>query len=142
MPLRQQDVARLDVAVDDALSMSVVQRVRHFARDAKGLGSRDRAAPHDAIPERLPFDVRHHVVQEPVGFTRIVERQDVRVLQPGRDLDLSKESLRADRLGELRTQDLDGDGTLVLQVRGQVDRSHAALAELVFRHGTRRRVLP
>ena len=57
------------------------------------------------VPEGLTLDVRHHVVEEPVGFTRIEERQDVRMLQIGGGLDLLDKPLGPERRGEFGLQD-------------------------------------
>ena len=48
----------------------------------------------------------------------------------GRRLDLAQEPLGAQRGGELRAQDLDGDAPVVPEVVGEVHRRHAARAEL------------
>ena len=45
-------------------------------------------------------------------------------------LDLAQEALGADDGGELGAEDLDRDLAVVLQVLGEVDRGHAALADL------------
>ena len=47
-------------------------------------------------------------------------------------LDLAEEALGAERGGELGAEHLDGDLAVVLQVVGEVDRGHAALAELAL----------
>ena len=54
------------------------------------------------------------------------------MLQPGGDLDLAGEALRAQGGGELGAEHLDRDLALVLQVFGQEDGGHAALAELAL----------
>jgi len=56
----------------------------------------------------------------------------VGVLKGGDGPDLAQEALGADDGGELGAEDLDGDLAAVLQVLGQVDRGHAALAELAL----------
>ena len=43
-PPREQDVLRLDVAVDDPVLVGVVQRVGDLAGDAERLGERELAA--------------------------------------------------------------------------------------------------
>ncbi len=43
------------------------------------------------------------------------------MIQARRDLDLVEEAVRPDRLGELGSQDLDRDLTVVLQVAGEID---------------------
>ena len=52
------------------------------------------------------------------------------MLEVGRRLDLGQEALGADDRGQLRLQDFERDLTLVLEVVGEIDRGHAALAEL------------
>ena len=64
------------------------------------------------------------------GDTTVKERQDMRVLQVGRGLDLGEEPLGADHGGEFRPQHLDRYFALVPDVVCEVDGGHAALAEL------------
>jgi hypothetical protein len=59
-----------------------------------------------------------------------VEGEDVRVTQPGHQLDLTQESIGTDAGRELRMQDLDRDLASVLQVLGQQHHGHAAAADL------------
>ena len=54
------------------------------------------------------------------------------MLEPGGDLDLAGEPLGAERGGELGAEDLHRDLAVVLQVLGEVDGGHAALAELAL----------
>jgi hypothetical protein len=54
------------------------------------------------------------------------------MLQAGCDLDLAVEALRAERGSELGEQDLEGDGSLVLQVLGQEYRGHPPASELAL----------
>ena len=54
------------------------------------------------------------------------------VLQAGGRLDLGKEALAADDGAQLGAQDLDRDLAGVLEVLGEVDGGHAALAELTL----------
>ena len=63
-------------------------------------------------------------------FTRVEQRQNVRMLQIRRGLDLGQKPLGADDGGELGAQDLDRDLAVVLQILGEVHRGHAARAEL------------
>ena len=52
------------------------------------------------------------------------------MLQVGGDLDLREEPLGAEHGAELRLEHLDRDLAIVLEVVGEIDRGHAALAEL------------
>ena len=54
------------------------------------------------------------------------------MLEPGGEPDLALEPLRAERRGQLRMQDLEGDGAVVPNVPGEVDRGHAAAPELAL----------
>ena len=46
--------------------------------------------------------------------------------------DLAEEALAGDRLRELRVKDLDRDVAIVLEIAREVDRRHAARAELAL----------
>ena len=52
------------------------------------------------------------------------------MVQPRRDLDLSRETLHAHRLGQFRAQHLDRYLAVVLGIVRQIDRRHAARAQL------------
>ncbi len=91
----QQDVLRLDVAVDDAQPMRVAQRIGHLARDAQGVVDGQLPLALEARAQRLAGHERHHVVQQSVGLTRIEQRQDMRVLQPCCRADLGEKALAA-----------------------------------------------
>ena len=54
------------------------------------------------------------------------------VLQTSGELDLAEKAVGAERLGELRMEHLEGDGTVVAKVVGQVHYGHSASAELAF----------
>jgi hypothetical protein len=132
LALRQQDVGGLDVPVDHAPLVRRLQRARHLLRQRDRLVDRQLMLTVEALPERLPFHVRHHVEEEGVRLSRVEEREDMRVLQVGGRLDLGEESLGPHHGGELGLQDLERDLALVLEVVGEVDGRHAALAELAL----------
>jgi len=58
----------------------------------------------------------------------------VRMLQSRGGLDLPSEPVGAQGSGQLWTEDLQGDGALVLEVLGQVHRRHAPAAKLALEH--------
>ena len=66
--------------------------------------------PVQVVPKRLALDVGHDVVEEAAGFPGVVQRQDVRVVQRGRDLDLAQEPLRAQGGGQPPAQDPEPPG--------------------------------
>src|SRR5687767_142289 len=86
----------------------------------------------DAIPEGLAFHVRHDVEQQPVGFARIENRKDVRMGQPRSHLDLAKETFCSDLGGNVRAQNLYGNGALMPEVASEENNGHAPFAEGAF----------
>jgi hypothetical protein len=128
----QQDVLGLDVPVDHALPMGVIQRVRHVAGDPDGLVDAELRFAIELVTQGLALDVGHDVEEEAVGLPGIEQRQDVRVLERRGGLDLLDEPLGAEDRRELRAQHLDRDPSLVLQVVGEIDRGHPPLAQVAF----------
>ena len=83
----------------------------------------------DAFLQRLPLDERHDIVEDAVDGTGIEDRENVRVRQLGGDLDFAEEAVGAEGGAHLAAHHLDGDLAAVLEILGQVDDRHAALAE-------------
>src|SRR5256714_14643479 len=93
--LSQQDVLWLDVSVDHAASMCVLERARDLGRDPYGVDDWQLPFPREPGAQRLTIDVGHHVKQQPALAAGVEERQDVRVLQVRRELDLLEKALGA-----------------------------------------------
>ena len=125
----EQDVLRLHVPVDDALLVGVLQRPRGLPRDAQRLPAGPSALPLESVPHRLALDVRHGEPETPCRLARVVDRNDVGVLQPGRELDLAKEALGAHPVRRYGIEDLERDLAVVAEIPGEPDRRHAALAQ-------------
>ena len=126
----QQDVLGLDVPVDDAMAVGVVERRRRLGRDPQGVGHRELLLATDPVADRLPLYERHDIVEETVGVPRVDQAEDVGVLQVGRRLDLGQEPLRADDGAKFRAQHLHRYSAVMLEVLGEIDRGHAPLAQL------------
>ncbi len=138
----QQDVLGLDVAVDHAVAVGVVERARHLARDPDRVRHRELLLPREPVAERLPFHEGHDVEEKlgdwaigrfgdwTAGDPRIEQGQDVRVLQRGGGADLGEEPLGADHRGQLGAEHLDRHLAVVPQVLGQVHRGHPAMPQL------------
>ncbi len=126
----EQDVLGLDVAVDHAITVGIVERVGHFTGDPHRFVDAELGLAVEFVAERLALDVGHDVVEKAVGGAGVEQRQDVRVLEVGGGLDLDHEPLGPEHGGQLGLQDLEGHLAIVLQVLGQVDGGHAALPQL------------
>ena len=94
-PFGEQDVLGLDVAMDDAAAVGVVQRLGDLAREQQRLGNRKRPS-EQPLAERLALDEGHHRVEQARGLARVDQRKDVRVLELGGDADLAEETLAGD----------------------------------------------
>ena len=112
----QQNVLRLDVAMYDAARVRVRESIRDLGGQPHAFGGRDAAVAVQTIAQRLALDERHNEEKRAVRLTRVVHRQDVRVLQIGGDGDLVAEPLDRDAGRKLRTQHLERDGPFVVQV--------------------------
>ena len=114
------------------MPVRVVERAGHLAGDLHRGRDRKLLLPRQPVPQRLPFHERHDVVGRPADLTAVDQAEDVGMLQRRDRLDLAQEPLGADDGGQLGPENLDRDLAVVLQVLGQIDRGHAALAELAL----------
>jgi len=119
-------VFRPEVAVDDSPAVRLMQGIRDLGGDPNHILERQAPFPPYPVPQRLAIHVRHGVPQESGGTAGIVKRDDVRVGQTGKELDLTLESLGAQHMGQVRVESLQGDGPVVLEVPGQEYSGHAA----------------
>ena len=125
----QQDVLRLDVAMDHTPLVRVVQRVGHLPRDMQCVLERQLPVAQQTSAQRLTLDVRHDVVEHAGRFPGVVHREDVGVIERGGDLDLALEALRSEPRGEFGSDHLDGHSAAVLQVLGEMNRRHPPFAQ-------------
>ena len=80
--------------------------------------------PGKALAQRLCLEIGHHIIQQPVGFIRVVQRQDVRMVETGRGLNLAQESGSPKLRGQLGQEHFQGNRALILQVLGEEDLRH------------------
>ena len=72
MPVIDQDVLGLDVAVHDALLVRILERVGRLGGEQHRVIDAERPRSVEARPQRLAPDERHDVVQLPVVFPGVV----------------------------------------------------------------------
>ena len=87
----QQDVLRLDVAVDDALVVGVLEGVANLRHDGQRLARRDPAGAQQ-LPQAHPVHILHQQVIDPVRLAELEEGDDVRMQQLGQRLGFAGEA--------------------------------------------------
>ena len=136
---RQLHIRRLEVPVDDALVVGLLERLRDLLGDLEGLVDGDRA-PREPLLEVLPLDELEGEEGLPVGLLEPVDRGDVRVVEGGEEVGLALEAPQAlFVLRHLGRQHLDRDVPVEVRVGGAVDLAHPpgpeSRGDLVVRQG-------
>ena len=129
-----EDVRRLDVAVDEAVRVGFGQRVADLPHEVQQASRRERAVALDELAEVVAGQELHHVVKRAVGGAAVVvdvDRVPVRELGGGADFAFEAGE-HAGVAGLLGADDLDGAGALHHLVLGEIDLAHAAAAEQLF----------
>jgi hypothetical protein len=127
--LRDHDVARLQIAMDDALPVRAVERRGDVDGDAQRALERQRAA-RDQAGQRLALEQLHDQIRRRPFAADVVERADVRMIQRRDRARLALEA-RAQvlALGDALRQDFDRYLPVEARVARAVDLAHAAGAE-------------
>ncbi len=112
--------------------MSVLEAVGDLACEAEGLVHRKRYLAPQPVAEALALHERHGEPQAPGGFARVEHGEDVGMLQPRGDPDLALEPLGAERGNQVGIQHLEGDRSLVPEIRRQKHDRHSAATELAL----------
>jgi hypothetical protein len=95
--------------------------------------SEGQGAFADAVGEGFAFEVLHDQVVGAVLRADVVELADIGMIQGGEGAGFAFEALlQFGRGGEVRGEDLDGDGAVQAGVAGAIDFTHAAGAERRF----------
>src|SRR4029079_15262942 len=105
----EKNVLRFDIAVRHSARVRVLEGVGDVAQEANRLADRQLPGAGKARTERFTLDEGHCVEQQPLAGAGGENRNDVRMLEPGGELDLAAESLDVDSRAEVRRQNLDDD---------------------------------
>ena len=129
-PAVDQDIRRLDVPMDQPAHMCMVERLGNRRRPLRGLA---RRGPPLLEPrgEVAPLDVlRDHVAIRVVGAADIINRNDVRVIEPGEHPRLGQ--IRFGILGSgdaFRIGNFDRHTPIEFSVMGEIDPAEGPLAQ-------------
>ncbi len=132
---RDQDVVRLQIAVNDAAVVSVRQRVGNLDAVAdRRLGG--QPVRGNEIEQRAPFHVLHRDERLRTLFADLVDGADVRVVQDRCRTRLVQQQVAPLFVALEIAQQLDGNGSLQPRVERPIDDAHAAGAEMLDDLGT------
>ena len=124
------DVGALQVAMDDALLVGVLESRGDLETVTNGIGGRQRPRG-DGLLERAAGDVLHGDKGRPVFLADLMDDADVRMAEGGCHPGLAEETGAvvgiADEIGR---EEFDRDGPLELKVLRLEDQSHPAPADL------------
>ena len=121
-----EDVARLDVPVDDAARVRGGERSRDRRADVDDPRRVERLPKHEPL-QIHPVEQFHHDERTLSVLANLEDRADVRMLQLRDDLRLAPEPTHGVRIsGGFVRQQFDGDVPWPCQVLGLVDHAHAA----------------
>jgi hypothetical protein len=118
--------------MDDTVSVRVIECRSHGDCDSNGLVEWQLPIALQPGSQRLTVHVRHYVVEKTGRLAAVEQRQQVRMLQVGGDLDLGEKPFAADYRAELGVEDLDRDPAMMFCVARQVDRCHSTSADLAL----------
>ncbi len=125
----QLHVGRLQVAVDDALLVRLLEPLCDLSRDRERLFERQRPAG-DAGGEVFALDVLHRQEPHVLELVDAVDGGDVAVIERGQQLGLAFEPRQPRRiLGDAGGQRLDGDLAAQGPIRGPPHHAHAAFTD-------------
>src|SRR5262249_47209227 len=125
----EEDVLRLDVAMNEPMLVGEREAVGDRERELDGAADRQAAGAHDQLLQVLAVDVLEDDVLAPLVLAAVDDGDDVRVGGPPDRARLAPEAL--DVLGVVDValvEDLDRDAAVELDVAGAEDARHAAAA--------------
>jgi hypothetical protein len=128
--LGDQNVARLDIAVDKPAPVRGVETGRGLSHDRDCPRGSEWAVAAEEFAQIRPLDPAHRDVKHAVCFVGVVDRDDVRVIERGGQLRFAQEALaEALIVGKLRREQLERDLPVQAQMLCEIDAGHATPAE-------------
>ena len=113
----------------DSLRVRIRERARDVSQDVCGFPTGERPAAEPSA-QRLAAHERHGVVGQAAGCdARREERNDVRLLERGREPDLAREAIGRQSLEQVGTHHLDDNLPAQRRLRRDENAAHPAAAE-------------
>jgi hypothetical protein len=128
----EQNIFRLDVAVNDAVLVRVIESVCNFSRDQYRLIDGKLMLALELIAESFAVDERHREPHSSGSDSGIEYAEYVGMLEASGELDLPVESLGAYCFGYVRVEDFQRDMSVVPEIISEIHRRESALAELTL----------
>ncbi len=131
---QQEDVRRFDVAVDDALTMRIPERVEDLPHDPHDIGDLEALVRLEALLELATLHELHRDVPDAVVLAEVVDGDNVWVIEPARRLRFAAEAGDHGRgifAGKLFGADgLERDDALDRRIVALVDDAHRPAPDL------------
>jgi hypothetical protein len=127
---QEEDVAGLDVPVDDPHLVRVVESVAHLDHDGERVLEGQRFPLSNEVLQVFAFEKLHDNEELPILIAHCIDGDDVGMTQPGARLRLTEEP-GAELVGDLdfRRDHLESDEPIENGVMGFEDRPHAPASE-------------
>ena len=124
-----EDVRRLDIAMNDAFGVRRIERVSDFYSNVQQLLEIHRTSL-DQMFQRLPAQTLHHQEQLAIEFADFVDRANTRMIQCRRRSRFSSKTFEGLRVfGHVVRKEFQSDETAERRVFGFVDHAHPTAAE-------------
>ncbi len=125
----EHDIGRLEVPVEHTLPVTGGNAGTDLAGNVDRFVLGKPPDPPQQNPQILPVDEFHAQKGKPFEVADVVDPADVGVRHLPRQPDLGMKARKLDGIaGQLRGQELQGDGLVELQIVGSIDFSHPALS--------------
>jgi hypothetical protein len=125
----EENVLGLDVAVDDAVVVGILERVADLRHDRQRL-SRSHAPGIQQLPKVDPVHVLHHKEEQPVRLAEFMDGDDVRMIEFGQCFGLAGKSVGERRIsGNAGRQDFYRHQPVQFLLAGLIHGAHAAAAD-------------
>jgi len=118
--------------MDHSIAVGIIQGSGDFPGDLECIFEGELLFAVEPRSQRFAFYIGRNVVQESVGRARIEQWKNVWMGESRGDADFLEESIGSDDRGYFWFEDFDGDEAVVLEIGGEVYRSHAAGTQLTL----------